>query len=1151
MATGSLPAQTLTNLLWEKTLLYPDTVQWQDQLLSGSNLFTCGNTFQGAAEKSNIVTTKLDQGGNIVWQTEYNGTLSGFDYGAAMTIDGSGNVFVTGATHNTSASSFDIVVLKYNSSGVQQWATLYNGTGSDMDIPSDIILVGTDVYVCGASVGSGGTQYDYVLLKLNASGTLQWSQRYDYDSLYDIPGHLATNGTDFVVSGASQSTATNWDYTSLRYNSSGTLVTTQRSSAPGYGYDRPTGLVTDATGNFYITGYAYNGSNYDMRTVKLDDDLSPVWTVTENGGADDGANGIALDGSGNVYICGYKENTAGGEEIQVIKYNSSGTKQWTKTLQNTNNTYKAQATAITWNSTGGLVVTGYMQTPSTTKQITTFRLNTANGNVQMKRDYHNLAGSIDYPTGIEVNNNHIWVTGQTTIDDTVRYVTLKYETYEQLNEIVYDSLGIPMYVKDQIIVRFSPYSVQDEFVNEIQKVYESLSNVVNASTYSKIQPILCEANTQFNPTAIKVYKRFLKSDSTFITRLGTSVRSDKLWSTMIIELPDSSDIDFIIDTLNSIVPEVIYAQKNYVYSFTDVPNDTEWPNQHSLFSTMYPDAHINIKDAWDVYLGAGNPEIKIGVYDSGIDWEHEDFGDGTYWGSKIEGGYNYKILDGSVDGLLDPIGHGTSCAGIIGALRNNAELGIAGIAGGNTDDLSNNGVSLYAMKIADEVSYLPFSSELANAYLEGAILYNLDITNHSYSGPSYDQVTRDGMEILYKCESIFVASRGNFPNRWGTAVDDPMYPACFSGDRVINVGGSGTDGERKVNGNGNLGLSEVDMDDNEFQSMTNYGVDIIAPSTTALVLTTKAGTNDYHGFNGTSAAVPHVVGLAALMQSFYGEMLAPEDIERIIENNAVDVNVTFHDSETGYGRIDAEATLKQLVWPQYQVIHFSGTTGTYVDELLALQDVTLNEYFGTLGLGNYLAEVHDISYTYSHVIPATAEVVDSWVRNSTSNGFSSGIIGSGHYNLPALNGSVKIFIDESSAEIKTRLFKVTHQQISGTYVDVIDTWVPVDPSEIILNYSLHIHDPFAGTEIAELNLDKEIALFPNPVDESLNLFLFEGLSSSLLEVYSIEGKLIEIITLDSVTNNRITVDVSNYLPGIYFVHISNKGISSTATFIKL
>ncbi|HET8963660.1 MAG TPA: hypothetical protein VFM99_07175, partial [Chitinophagales bacterium] len=150
LLTIDIQAQTLTNLLWQKTLNYPDTVPWQDKAIYGSNIITCGNTFHSTAQKTNIVTTKLDQGGNVIWQTQYNGTLSEFDYGAAVTVDGSGNVFVAGATHNTSSTTFDIVVIKYNSSGVQQWASIHNGTGSDMDIPSDILLLGTDIYVCAA-----------------------------------------------------------------------------------------------------------------------------------------------------------------------------------------------------------------------------------------------------------------------------------------------------------------------------------------------------------------------------------------------------------------------------------------------------------------------------------------------------------------------------------------------------------------------------------------------------------------------------------------------------------------------------------------------------------------------------------------------------------------------------------------------------------------------------------------------------------------------------------------------------------------------------------------------------------------------------------------------------------------------------------------
>ncbi|HET8962506.1 MAG TPA: hypothetical protein VFM99_01315, partial [Chitinophagales bacterium] len=252
----SVQSQTLVNQLWQIELNYPDTVTWSASVLSSSNLITTGNTFNSIAQKTNIVTTKTDQNGSVVWQTEYNGAESEFDYGAAVTVDGSGNVFVTGASHSSDSYTFDVVIIKYNSSGEQQWATTFDGTGSNNDIPSDILLIDSDIYVCAASIGTS-TNYDYLLLKLNSSGAVQWNKRYDYTSLFDIPGHLATNGIDVVVSGASQSSATNWDYTSLKYNSSGTLLNTKRTAAAGYGFDRPTGLVVDATDNFYITGYTF------------------------------------------------------------------------------------------------------------------------------------------------------------------------------------------------------------------------------------------------------------------------------------------------------------------------------------------------------------------------------------------------------------------------------------------------------------------------------------------------------------------------------------------------------------------------------------------------------------------------------------------------------------------------------------------------------------------------------------------------------------------------------------------------------------------------------------------------------------------------------------------------------------------------------
>lgn len=198
-----------------------------------------------------MVTTKTNSTGTVVWSTEYNGTLSSFDYGSAICLDASGNIFVAGATHNTSSYTFDIVVIKYNSFGVEQWSNLFDGNGNGMDIPSGITLDGSgNIYVCGASTGST-TGYDYVTMKLNSSGTTQWTKTYDYANLSDLPGYIEWSSTNskIGIAGASQSSTTNWDYTIIKYDASGNLTNTNRTNTAGYGFDRPTGLVTDAADN--------------------------------------------------------------------------------------------------------------------------------------------------------------------------------------------------------------------------------------------------------------------------------------------------------------------------------------------------------------------------------------------------------------------------------------------------------------------------------------------------------------------------------------------------------------------------------------------------------------------------------------------------------------------------------------------------------------------------------------------------------------------------------------------------------------------------------------------------------------------------------------------------------------------------------------
>lgn len=523
------------------------------------------------------------------------------------------------------------------------------------------------------------TGYDYVTIKLNSSGTTQWSHTYDYTSLSDLPGYIAWNsGSSKVgIAGASQSSATNWDYTTIKYNSAGTLTNTNRSSATGYGFDRPTGLVTDNSGNFYITGNAYNGTDYDMRTIKLDDDLSPLWTRTDDGDAEDGSNAICRDGSNNIYIAGFTVSEEGNKLMKIIKYNSSGTLQWENTIQNMSNEINAEATAITYNSTSSrVIVTGYYEYTSGKKSITTFGLDVSDGDLAWKKDFPNLNASIDEPTQIFENSTHIWVQARRTVDDTSRYLTIKYEYWDRDLEPIEDEVNNITYLENQVILKFNPDLVDIDFVNNRQRVYDNLENIIPDSVYDAIIPLI-EGEGQFTARAVKVYKRLTANDTLSITRQGDTIPIPPFWATLVVTT-NVDPVD-ILDTLNNLPAIIQSANLNVSIPMETLPDDIQ-VEQESLVNTLTggEDEDINYEGAYTIEQGKSI--VRVGVYDTGIYWAHKDFGEsGSASESVVTDGYDYPNGYAYYEDNNDDTKswrHGTQVASIIGAISNNG-FGIA------------------------------------------------------------------------------------------------------------------------------------------------------------------------------------------------------------------------------------------------------------------------------------------------------------------------------------------------------------------------------------------------------------------------------------------------------------------------------------------
>jgi len=315
------------------------------------NVYVTGYSF-GTTTKRDYLTIKYDTFGQQQWLANYNYSPFGFgdldDEAADLAVDGLGNVYVTGKSTSQTTSE-DYATIKYNTFGVQQWAARYDFSilGSEPFITKErAVAIAIDgvgnVYVTGQGEALHDKRdLDYVTIKYNPFGATLWVSRYDVSFIdnsdpsasvltddratalaVDVFGNVYVTGMSGILGDRDNGDVlSNFDYTTIKYNSFGTQQWVAKYNGPADGPDIAYAIILDGFCNVYVTGASFTHllddiisetyrDIHDYATVKYNCAGVQQWVARYNDplNGNDVAVGIGLDRSGHVYVAGSSDS---------------------------------------------------------------------------------------------------------------------------------------------------------------------------------------------------------------------------------------------------------------------------------------------------------------------------------------------------------------------------------------------------------------------------------------------------------------------------------------------------------------------------------------------------------------------------------------------------------------------------------------------------------------------------------------------------------------------------------------------------------------------------------------------------------------------------------------------------------------------------
>ncbi|HCS21296.1 MAG TPA: hypothetical protein DIW47_12175 [Bacteroidetes bacterium] len=459
-------------------------------------------------------------------------------------------------------------------------------------------------------------------------------------------------------------------------------------------------------------------------------------------------------------------------------------------------------------------------------------------------------------------------------------------------------------------------------------------------------------------------------------------------------------------------------------------------------------------------------------------------------------------------------------------------------------------------------------SHILAAYQDGAASttsgngLGLNILNNSWglhtgADPKEFEKGMRAIQFAYKMKCTILFASGN---DGADAMVATLIPGLLPDGWSILIGGTDVSGVRVWNGWGANYSSRLDhacaaTDDLLFNIMRNTLPQNVLGSGTK-----------YDDHNGTSFAVPQATGVAGIVMGYIkengGPILAIEDVEKIIElgseyfTSPTGVQ-TGYETGRGHGRINATKTAEFIEASQFRLYHInsdnSAFTSTYSvgsSPVSSYKAINLVDGIVPGVTGDARADIYYVTCSTSFTTPiALYNSIYYWPRHSYADGYQNYVsdirtvsgVPDLYYQSETYNSVSLSFVDgatSGTAQFSSYFYKVT--EVKGVTLST-PVWYPFDPSVTNPKFGFTIFGSTWPTSIEDVE-EFDNKLYPNPTNQLINIEVDPEFSSTSVDVsiYTSTGALVKRETFKS-DGATITMDVNNYIPGIYFVHLEADG----------